>query len=79
MFAKHGFDLGTVTAIQHTSDTGTAKLIKQRMKRTAACFANEKEELLKNMLDAGVIQECIRLGSITCNHTQERRFCMMMH
>ena len=59
MFAKHDFDLGTVTAIQHTIDTGTAKPVKQRMRRTPACFANEEEELLKKMLDEGVIQESV--------------------
>ena len=57
VFAKHDFDLGTDTAIQHTIDTGTARPIKQHMRRTPACFANEEEELLKKMLDAGVIQE----------------------
>ena len=57
VFARHDFDLGTVTAIQHNVDTGTAKPIKQRMRRTPVCFANEEEELLKKMLDAGVIQE----------------------
>lgn len=57
VFAEHDFDLGTVTAIEHKIDTGTAKPIKQRMRRTPACFANEEEELLKKMIDAGVIQE----------------------
>ena len=59
VFANHDFDLGTVTAIQHTIDNGTAKSVKQRMRRTPACFANEEEELLKKMLDAGVIQESV--------------------
>ena len=59
VFAKHDFDLGTVTAIQHTVDTGTAKPIKQRMGRTPVCFANEEEVLLEKMLDAGVIQESV--------------------
>ena len=59
VFAKHDFDLGTVTAIQHTVDTGTAKPIKQRMRRTPVCFANEEEVLLEKMLDAGVIQESV--------------------
>ena len=59
VFAKHDFDLGTVTAIQHDIDTGTAQPVKQRMRRTPACFVNEEEELLKKMLDAGVIQESV--------------------
>ena len=59
VFAKHDFDLGTVTAIQHDIDTGTAQPVKQRMRRAPACFVNEEEELLKKMLDAGVIQESV--------------------
>ena len=56
VFAKHDFDLGAVTAIQHDIDTGTAQSVKQRMRRTPACFVNEEEELLKKMLDAGVVR-----------------------
>ena len=59
MFAKHDFDLGAVTAIQHDIDTGTAQSVKQRMRRTPVCFVSEEEELLKKMLDAGVIQESV--------------------
>ena len=59
VFAKHDFDLGTVTDIQHKVDTGNAKPIKQRMRRTPVCFADEEEALLKKMLDAGVIQESV--------------------
>ena len=55
VFAKHDFDLGAVTSIQRNIDTGTAQPVKQRMRRTPACFVNE-EELLKKILDAGVIQ-----------------------
>jgi hypothetical protein len=34
VFAKSDFDLGSFTAIEHTIDTGDAKPIKQRMRRT---------------------------------------------
>ena len=59
MFAKHDFDLGTVTAIQHNIYTGDEKHINQHMRRTPACFADEEEALLKKMLDAGVIQDSV--------------------
>ncbi|XP_053403251.1 uncharacterized protein LOC123555723 [Mercenaria mercenaria] len=56
VFATSEFDLGNFTEIQHSIDTGTAKPIKQRMRRTPACFVAEEEAHLK-MLEAGVIQE----------------------
>ena len=59
VFAKSEFDLGHFTAIEHAIDTGDAKPIKQRMRRTPACFVKEEEAHLKKMLDAGVIQESI--------------------
>ena len=51
------FDLGHFSGIEHTIDTGQARPIKQRMRRTPACFMGEEEAHLKKMLDAGVIQE----------------------
>ncbi len=59
VFAENEFDLGDLTAIEHGIDTSDAKPIKQRMRRTPACFAGEEEAHLKKMLDAGVIQESI--------------------
>ncbi|XP_052269133.1 uncharacterized protein LOC127870734 [Dreissena polymorpha] len=56
VFAQDDFDLGTFTGIDHKIDTGDAKPIKQRMRRTPACFVNEEEGHLRKMLDAGVIQ-----------------------
>ena len=57
MFAKNAFDLDTFTSIEHCIDTGEAKPIKQRLRRTPACFVGEEEAHLKKMLEAGVIQE----------------------
>ncbi|XP_053405820.1 uncharacterized protein LOC128559022 [Mercenaria mercenaria] len=57
VFAKNDFDLGNFTAIEHTIDTGDAKPIKQRMRKTPACFSGEEEAHLEKMLQAGVIQE----------------------
>ena len=57
VFAKHEFDLGNFTGIQHNIDTGKAKPVKQRMRRTPVCFAEEEEAHLQKMLKAGVIQE----------------------
>ena len=59
MFAKYEFDLGTFTGIEHAIDTGDAKPVKQRLRRTPACFAGEEETHLKKMLKSGVIQESI--------------------
>jgi transposase InsO family protein len=59
VFATSEFDLGSFTEIEHAIDTGDAKPIKQRMRRTPACFEPEEEAHLKKMLDAGVIRESI--------------------
>jgi len=56
-FATNEFDLGHFTEIEQSIDTGDAKPVKQRMRRTPACFAGEEEAHLKKMLEAGVIQE----------------------
>lgn len=47
VFAKSEFDLGNFSDIVHTIDTGSAKPIKQRMRRTPVAFASEEEAHLK--------------------------------
>jgi len=59
VFACSEFDLGNFNEIEPSIDTGTARPIKQRMRRTPACFAAEEESHLQKMLDAGVIQESV--------------------
>ena len=59
IFAKDEFDLGNFTEIEHSIDTGNAKPVKERMRRTPSCFVDEEEAHLKKMLDAGVIQPSI--------------------
>ena len=59
VFAKHEFDLCNFTAIEHGIDMQNAAPIKQRLRRTPACFVGEEEAHLKKMLDAGVIQETV--------------------
>ncbi|MCG7869674.1 MAG: retroviral-like aspartic protease family protein, partial [Candidatus Thiodiazotropha taylori] len=59
VFAQSEFDLGNFTEIVHAIDTGSAKPIKQRMRRTPAGFAAEEEAHLGKMLKAGVIQPSI--------------------
>ncbi|MEX1352018.1 MAG: pol polyprotein, partial [Desulfobacterales bacterium] len=57
VFASSDYDLGNFTAIEHKIDTGDAKPIKLRMRRTPLGFAEEEKALLDKMLKAGVIQE----------------------
>ena len=59
IFAKDEFDLCTFTEIQHRIVTQNAAPIKQCMHRTPTCFVGEEETHVKNMIDAGVIQEII--------------------
>ena len=58
VFAKDEFDFGNFSEIEHsiTVEPG-AKPVKQRIRRTPACFAGEEEAHLEKMLKAGVIQE----------------------
>ena len=57
VFARSEFDLGHFSGIGHTIDTGHARPIKLRMRRTPPCFIGEEEAHLKKMLQAGVIQD----------------------
>ncbi len=57
VFARDEYDLGEFTEVTHGIDTGDARPIKQRIRRTPAAFVQEEEAHLKKMLDAGVIQE----------------------
>lgn len=57
VFGKTEFDPGTFTEIEHKLNTGDAPSVKQRLRRTPACFTIEEEAHLKTMLEAGVIQE----------------------
>ena len=59
VFASSEFDLGNFSEIEHTIDTGTAKPIKQRMRRTPSGFGGEEEAHLDKMLKAGVIQPSV--------------------
>ena len=56
VFAVDDFDLGHFTTIEHTIDTGEARPIKQRMRRTPTCFVHEEEAHLQQMLEAGIIE-----------------------
>ena len=59
VFAQDEFDLGSFSAMEHKIDTGLTKPIKQRLRRTPACFASEEEAHLQKMLKADVIQPSV--------------------
>ena len=56
VFAKDDFDLGEFTAISHAVDTGEAKPVKQRMRRTPEKKFDEEKQNLDKMLKAKVIE-----------------------
>lgn len=56
VFSKSDYDLGHFTAVKHQIDTGIAKPIRQRMRRTPLGFEAEEEDHLTKMLGSGVIQ-----------------------
>ena len=56
VFSVNDLDLGHFTAIEHNIDTGGARPIRQRMRRTPLVFQDEEEKHLQKMLEAGVIR-----------------------
>jgi hypothetical protein len=59
VFAQDEFDLGNFSAITHSIDTGDAKPIKERIRRTPQCFVEEEEKHLNKMLEAGIIEPSV--------------------
>ncbi len=59
VFAENDYDLGNFTALEHNIDTGTAKPVRQRMRRTPMSFAEEEKAILDKMLKAKVIQPSV--------------------
>ena len=58
IFAKNDLDIGVFNGnIKHKIDSGNAKPVKQRLRRTPLHFEKEEEEQLKQMLKQNVIQE----------------------
>ena len=55
-FSKGGWDLGCCRIVEHVIDTGSATPVKQQMRRTPIHFEEEELEVLRTMLQAGVIQ-----------------------
>lgn len=56
VFAKDDYDLGHFTEVEHAIDTGTAKPVRQRMRRTPVCFVEEEKAVLDKMIKSKVIQ-----------------------
>ncbi|KAK7918651.1 hypothetical protein WMY93_009935 [Mugilogobius chulae] len=55
IFAKNDSDLGYMSAVTHKIDTGSARNIRQPVRRTPLGFQGEEEAHLKSMLEASVI------------------------
>jgi len=56
IFSVNEFDIGTFKQVEHSIDTGNAKPIHQRLRRTPISFAEDEERHLKKMLEAGVVE-----------------------
>ena len=57
VFARNDFDLGQFNGnIKHKIDTGTAKPIKQKLRRTPMGFEEEEEKHIQQMLEKGIIR-----------------------
>ena len=77
VFAKNEFDLGDFTEIEHAIDTKDAQPIKERIRRTPACFVGEEEAHLKmwlRILESKKIsndQELIQSNPTSCPQNQK--------
>ena len=57
VFASSSEDLGRTSLVEHEIDTGEARQIKQRPRRTPIAFRGEEEKEIEAMLQKGVIRE----------------------
>ena len=57
VFASSSEDLGRTSLVEHEIDTGEARQIKQRPRRTPIAFRGEEEKEIQAMLQKGVIRE----------------------
>jgi len=55
VFSKGDLDIGLFKGIQHKIDTGDARPVTERMRRTPMGFVEEEEQHLQLMLDHGII------------------------
>ena len=53
VFSKHGFDLGCTPLMQHHIDTGTARPIRQGLRRHPQVHLDAIDEQVDKMLQAG--------------------------
>ncbi|XP_069189256.1 uncharacterized protein [Procambarus clarkii] len=56
VFAASEFDLGSFKEVSYHINTDNARPVKQKIRRTPACFAQEEKGHFQRMLDAGIIQ-----------------------
>ena len=56
VFSKNDTDLGCFSEVKHKVDTGDAKPIRQKMRRTPLGFEQEEKQHLDSLEEAGVIQ-----------------------
>ena len=77
VFAKDGYDLGTFTDIEHSSNTENATPVKQRMRRAPACFASgSPEENIRCWCDPGIH---IKVGVFCGSHLKMRWEIPVVH
>ena len=56
VFSRDDLDLGALDTVTHSIDTGTARPVKQKMRRTPSSFEKEEKTHLDDLLHIGVIE-----------------------
>ena len=56
IFSKNEFDIGMTVLTEHAIDVGSHKPVKQPTRRVPAAFAEEEEQLIKQMENQGIIR-----------------------
>ena len=59
IFCRDEFDIGVFQQVEHSIETGNARPIRQRLRRTPMGLAGDEEKHLRKMLQAGVIEPSV--------------------
>ena len=79
-FSNHDFDLGLTTLVEHEIDVGQHKPIKQPSRHVPVAFAAEKDNVIKQLEQSGIIRKntspCASPIGLVCKKSSKIRSCV---